>query len=289
MPALLGVFRDRGRIRGVIGAVCHRPGSRRSPRPRRSAMILDVRLQGHGYGPSWHFAEPSPDAFREFERAAARHLGWGLAGLAYRSVPAADLPLLARRGAVVREAAASAEMTLDWDSRDGWLRTLGKSRRTDLRRCGRRLDENPDLAITFASGRTDLDPHRMAEIAGEHRAGLQRRLDRRPPLPPGHFAELLSRPDVSVLSYTSAQRGLLGFGFFLDAPVRPLIGWWASVRPENGARNLYFDSYFRYMEHAVTTGATVLSAGQGALEHKLGLGFQAWPLKLVLVPRWAMG
>ncbi|MEV0151074.1 MULTISPECIES: hypothetical protein [unclassified Nonomuraea] len=294
---LLAVFRDGHRVTGVVGAVylgLRLPNSPRAPRRRREPILLDVRLPAHSNGPTWHFAGDVPPEtrahlLRQFERTARRHLGWGLAGVLYRMVTEPGLPLVARGGAITRESPGSMVMPLRWSSVDGWLGSLGKSRRWELRRQSRRIAEADDLLVTEGRARADLDPVEMAELNRRHTARLAARFDPRADLPPAYFAALLRRDDVTVLSYRSGER-LLAFATVYEHPVAPVYGTWAALRPDEGGRKgLYFDSYVRIVRSALEAGGKQLLCGRGMADVKLSLGFEYVPMTFVAVPRWATG
>ncbi len=291
-PVSLTVFRDGGKIVGAVAALFR--GLRTWGRPRRWAepLVVDVRLPGDGHGrPTWHFAADVPAETRRellgaFERAAARRFGWGLVAFAYRNVPVAEVGLVERRGATVRDTAGDADMRLS--TLDGWLAGLKSTRRAELRRRRRRLDADPDLTVAIAPGRTDLDADELARMMNDHAGAREGRVDRRAPLPASYFAALTGLDDVSTLTYTGPDGRLLAAGVYFHHPVRPRLSWWASVPPEQGGRkHLYYDSYLRYVEYAVAMGGEGLSAGRGTLDIKAELGFSEVPLKLVVVPRWA--
>lgn len=294
---LLAVFRDGERVTGVVGAVyigLRRPGSARLPRPRREPLLLDVRLPGHSNAPTWHFSPGVPPEnrrllLRRFEQAARRRLGWGLVGVLYRMVTEPHLAAVARRGAIVRESPGTTLMNLPWTSTEEWISSLRKGRRHSLRGQVRRVAAADDVEVTMGRARTDLDPGELAELNRRHTARLAARFDPRPPLPAAYFAEFLRRDDVTVLTYRAARR-LLGFAIVFDHPAAPAYGQWAALPPEEGGRkDLYFDSYARVVGRALAEGAKQLFAGRGLTEVKGSLGFEYVPMKLVAVPRWAMG
>jgi hypothetical protein len=294
---LLALCHDDGRVVGMVGAVyigLRRPHSSRAPRPRREPIVLDVRLPGHSNGPTWHFGADVPAETRRsllarFERAAARLLGWGLAGVLYRMVDVPQLSLVARRGAITRDSPGSTFLRLTWPTTEGWISSLSKNRRKTLRRQITAIAQAGDLEVREGSKRDDLDPAEMAELNRVHTARLAARFDPRPPLPPAYFGSLLPRDDVSVISYHSAQR-LLAFGIVYEHPTAPVSGPWAALRPEEGGRkDLYFDVHARIVRRAIDAGGQRVLFGRGRVEIKTSLGFEYVPLKLVAVPRWAMG
>jgi hypothetical protein len=295
-PVLLAELRDGSRVCGVVSAVYF--GLRRGgiPAPRREPLLLDVRVPGYAHCPGWHFASWVPperrrELLRAYERAAVRWLGWGCAGVAYRGVTDDDLPLLARRGAICQRSATSGSMPITWSSVEGWLGSLRKSRRTDLRRQRRIVAADTELEIDFAPGRTDLDAETVARMHRAHVTRLGSRLDPRPPLPAGYFAALYGHQDVLTLSYRDATGRLLAFGGLLDHPVAPRIGTWAALRPaEGGRKHLYFDHYMRLIHYVIERGGRKeMSAGQGMFEVKQSLGFHPVPMYRVAIPRWAAG
>ncbi|MFG3441319.1 GNAT family N-acetyltransferase [Nonomuraea sp. NPDC047897] len=294
---LLAVFRDGPRLAGVVGAVyvgLRTPNSGRVPRPRREPLLLDVRLPGHSNGPTWHFAGDVPPErrralLREFERAARRHLGWGLAGVLYRMVTEPELPQVARRGCVVRDSPGSMYLPVRWDSVEGWITSLSKNRRKSLRRQIRQIAEIPGLVVRDGTARGDLDAVELAELNRRHTDRLASRLDPRAPLPAAYFHELLRRDDVRLISYHEGER-LLAFSVVYEHPDTPVSGPWAALRPEEGGRqDLYFDVYPRIVRWAVEKGAERVLFGRGRVDIKRSLGMAHVPLRFVVVPRWAMG
>lgn len=287
---LLAIAREEGRIAGAVGAVylgLRLPGSARAPRPRREPLLLDVRLPAHSYGPTWHFRTGVPvrEALRLFERAAAKELGWGLAGVTYRMLTEPEH--VARRGAILRDSPGGTTMPILWSSVDGWLGSLDKKRRSELRRRNRRIAE--ELAVTAAWARTDLDAAEMAEMNRKHTERLAVRHDPRSPLPPDYFASLLGRDDVYVISYRDEGR-LLAYSIVFDHETSPLHGTYAALRPEEGGRgHLYFDAYLQALRRVTEDGKKELHGGRGAVDIKQELGFGYVPMSFAVVPRWSMG
>jgi len=295
-PVVLGVFRERGRILGAVGGVymgMRRHTSLKPPRRGREPIVLDMRLPGEGDDVSWHFGEDVARTehaalLREFEREVRRWLGLGLAAVVYRQLTPGRSDDVARRGALVRDTVGTARLAVRWGDAAGWLASLGGSRRRNLRRRAKLIDG--ELSVVVRRGRTDVDPAELAGLA----AGQQRRLQRGPggraPLSPGYFAELAGRDDVSFLTYADENGRVLAFSTMLHQPERLNLGLWGSVPVEEGGRgHLYYDHYLRAVRHAVEQGAKELTAGRGRLDVKTELGFQVVPMRVAVVPRWALG
>ncbi|MEO5876428.1 MAG: GNAT family N-acetyltransferase [Streptosporangiaceae bacterium] len=297
-PLLLALFRHGPTIVGALTGVylgLRRPGSVTAPRRRREPIVLDVRLPGEGNEVSWHFradvsAEQRRELMREFERAVRHWLGRGLAGIVYRHVTPGEVATVARAGAVARASVGTARMPITWKNVDGWLATLGGSRRRNLRRRARLIDADPDLTVESGTRRTDLDPALLARMVADQQRRLQNRIDPRVPLSAGYFAEMVRRDDVSFLTYTEGSGRLLAFSTLLHHPSWPQLGWWSGLPIEEGGRgHLYFDHYLRTVEQVIGQGSEGLIAGRGRLEVKRELGFREVPMKLVAVPRWSLG
>ena len=292
-PPLAAVMKDGGQVCGVAVAV--RLGLRRGP------VQLDVRLPGYSHGPAWHFAAAVPpqrrrELLRAFERAIVGQSRLRSAGVVYRQLDPEAHALVARRGSIARPTDGLAVMAITWDSVDGWLASLRKSRRGDLRRQHRLVEADPGLTVTLGPARTDLDPRALAGLHYEHSrrlrrdSGLRNRLDPRAPLPAEYFAALNRRDDVLVVSYTGEDGRLLAFGTLLDHPATPKIGAWAALPADEGGRkHLYFDHYVRLVRHAIGSGAKELSAGRSMVEVKQSLGFEPVAMRLLGLPRGIAG
>ncbi|GAA0966497.1 hypothetical protein GCM10009555_008520 [Acrocarpospora macrocephala] len=296
LPALL---HDDGRPCGIAIGLYLGLGRGRRPRPRREPVLLDVRVPGYSHGPGWHFASWVPLErrrllLRDYERAVLAWLGKGCAGLVYRGMTAADLPVVARRAAFTQAAATSGSMPVTWSSAEEWLGSLRASRRKDLRRQRRIVARSEDLEVEIGAGRADLGPEEHAEMArlhDDHELRLKSMWEPHVPLPASYFAALHGRPDVVTATYRERQGRLLAFGALLDHPTHPKLGSWAAVDPgEGGRKHLYFYHYLRLIDHVAGSGGRrELSAGQGMFEVKGSLGFQPVPMWRVVVPRWAAG
>jgi hypothetical protein len=302
-PTLLGMVRSGSRLVTVICAVtlCPVVRGRFAPAgPGPVPRILDVRQPFNGHTHSWHVAAEVPeteraDLFAAFERAAFRRLGPTCLGVVYRQATAADLPMLRRRGRVLRRLTRPAVpvmgtsvMNVAWSGVDGWLATLRKSRRGDLRRQVRRLAEDPDLVVRFDFGRTDVDTVAAARLLRAHHLRYNNgRIDRPQPTP-SFLDRFVRRPDVGILTYTDRSGRLVGYGTLMwTGRFGAIIGQWAALRPEDGGhQHLYFDMYHRFVSRAIEDGRTTINAGRGMGEVKADLGFADEPMYTVVSPRW---
>ncbi|MFI7128840.1 GNAT family N-acetyltransferase [Nonomuraea sp. NPDC050153] len=299
---LLCVAREGERVVGAVGAL----------RLGRGPLLLDVRLPAHSNGPTWCLPDGAEGRaiIRGFEQAAVARFGRRLAGVVYRMVTEPALPLVARRGAVVRHSPGTTQLPVRWTSAEEWIATLSRNRRSTLRRQLRRIEGAGTLRVLEGSGRTDLDPAQLAELHERHAARVAARtvqgngpgaflgrllarpaasFDRRLALSVAYFAELTRRDDVWTVSYHEGER-LLAFAIVYDHPVTPMYGPWAALPADEGGRkDLYFDSYARIVARAAAGKAERLFAGRGFVDVKCSLGFEYLPMRLVAVPRWAIG
>lgn len=303
-PTLLGLVRSGSRLVAVVCAVILCPVVRGrfapaglGPVPR----ILDVRQPFNGHTHSWHVAAEVPEAdradlFAAFERAVFRRLGPTCLGVVYRQATAADLPMLRRRrGRVLRRLTRPAVavmgtsvMNVSWSGVDGWLATLRRSRRGDLRRQVRRVAEDPDLVVRFGFGRTDVDTVAAARLLrAQHRRYYNGRTIR-PQQTPSFLDRFVRRPDVAILTYTDRSGRLIGYGTLMWAGrFDTILGHWAALRPEDGGRrHIYFDMYHRFVSQAIADGRNTINAGRGLGEVKADLGFDEEPMYTVVSPRW---
>ena len=304
-PILLGAVRDGGELVGLVCSVWMMPLRGRfapahgGPVPR----VLDVRMPGNGFMPSWHFVPGLPEGdraamMRAFERVAMRRLGPTCLGVVYRQAWASDLPVLhngsgwsGRLGRPgwrpVRRTAGAAVLECRWSSYAGWLAALSRSRRGDLRRQVRRVREDPELTIRFDFGRGDIDAEAVARLIRDQDRRLRGGHVTRAWAPATYRRMLAARKDVAMLTYEDPAGRLLACGTLLAGASSALIGWWGSVPvAEGGRRHLLFDMYCRFVEWAIDHGCTSVNTGRGALTVKAELGFREVPMYAVVAPRW---
>lgn len=224
---------------------------------------------------------------RAFERGARRYLGWGLAGAVYRAVIGDDVD---RDRAIVKDSPGSTILRLNWDSEDGWLKSLSKSRRGDIRRQARLVDADETTIIKQGMGRKDLDPELLARLNTAHTTRLGARFDPRFPLTASWFERMCVRDDVSVISYHDPDDRLMAFSMLFDHETTPQHGPWAALRPEEGGKkHLYFHQYVLTLRKVIGDGRKELLGGRGMVDVKQSLGFEYIPMRMIAVPRWAMG
>lgn len=299
-PSLIGVVRMDSQIAGVICAMSLMPLLRHKFAPAHGGpvpRIVDVRQPFNGYWPPWHFARAVPQSdygrlFAHFERAAIRRLGPSCMGVIYRQVMTAERQALGRRGLRLprycRAVLATTVMDVEWSDVDGWLKTLSKSRRGDLRRQVRRLREDNDLVVRFDFGRDDVDTLAVARLLIAHHLNYNDGRLRYPQPTSSYLDKMIRRPDVGILTYHNHAGRLLGYGTYMrGGSTDAIFGTWGAVRPEDGGRrHIYFDMYHRFMEQAIKDGRTRINAGRGMNEIKCDLGFREEPMYSVVAPRW---
>lgn len=302
-PNLLVTARDGGELIAafVVLLAGYRSGLRRGPGPVRGLGTVTprwVEVQNRWLSglPAWAFAAHlDPDArrtlVRAFERAVCRYTGPGCLGVVYRAVHAHELAMVTGRGRVVREALGYAELDNTFGGYDDWLASVPPDRRRKFRRQQRKITEDPDLTVEFASSRTELDGAELAALLNAHHDRHGRGpLDPRGYHSPDYVAALVRRPDVRTATYRTAAGRLIGLGTLLDHPAHPVGQHWASVPVEDGGKqHLYFDCYMRMIQHMIDNGAKSLSAGRGMLDVKGKLGFVSRRLFGVVVPRPVAG
>lgn len=302
-PAVLAVVRDGDRIAAAATALVCRPGRSRRYADvpgRRSERLrpgwVEVYLPWLSGYPAVVFDQDLTDdgrraAVRALERALLRHVGPGLMGIVYRPVPDDTLPALAGPLRRTWRSDATTVLANTWQTEDGWLATLGKERRTSIRRYARKIDRDPTLDVREGWGRTDTDPHELAALVNRHRARLGALpRDPRTGVAGAFLAEFLRRPDVRLLTYRDADGTLIAANTLLDHPSSTVLQHWAALTPAEGGRhNLYFDCYLRCVRHLVSAGRDELTSGRGLLDVKASLGFRERGLHTVAVPRPAVG
>ncbi|MCP2254029.1 hypothetical protein LY13_002793 [Prauserella aidingensis] len=230
-------------------------------------------------------------AVRSAERALARRLGAGLAGLFYRGVGSDLLPELIGRGRIHRRTDPSAVLDNTFSSVDEWLASLSKSRRAGLRRQHRRAEADPALVVRGGPGRTDIDAAAVAGLLNDHRARFPTPAgDTRSPIAAPYVEAFVRRPDVHTLTYHDTDGRLLALNTLLDHHDVVVKQHWAALPPEEGGRQgLYFDAYVRAVRWCIAHGRPRISSGRGKLDVKTSLGFTPRDVHGVIAPRPVMG
>jgi Acetyltransferase (GNAT) domain len=283
------VVRDDATVRAAFCAV---PRAVRLPGlPQVGARLLEVRLPLATAVPGRYFAPDCPGpqrvaAVRAFEDAVAKD-GAGVQVVVHRGVGAGDLGIVLGRRGVAAQEQPVAVLPIRWDSYDGYLRSLSRSRRHDLRRQGRRVAEDTDVLVTWtAPGGDDvhLPPDTMTRL--ESASGDRQASTHRVPASRSTPAVVLQRvqrhPGVRTLAYRSRDGRLLAFGLLLDSATTP-VGWTWGALPvsEGGRQHLWFDMVQRMVRHAIERGCDSFVLGKGLLDLKQSLGFEP-------SPRWAV-
>jgi hypothetical protein len=200
----------------------------------------------------------------------------GATMILWRQVAPSEVELLPRR-VLTRATGPVAVLDTPFRDRDGWLATLRKSRRTDMRRVARAIDGDGDLAVKAGSaadvvtaeeltrlGRLNFDRHPTA--AADRRTGLRT---------VGWNRALLAGDAATAVAYRDGAGRLLGAGLVLDHPTRPLwLSWGAEP---DGRRNLYFDLYARIVDLATAGNAAEVVLGKGMSDLKSDLGARLAP------------
>jgi hypothetical protein len=207
-------------------------------------------------------------------------------------VEPAVVPAVEGTGRLVRQTLATTLLRNRWSDVDGWLASLGRERRQGIRRYARKIEQDTALDVRSGAGRTDLDPHELADLLTLHQSRLGTpRFDHRTPIAGAYLDAFVRRADVHTLTYRdAADNRLLAFNTLVDHPETPVLHHWAARPVSDGGRyNLYFDCYLRCVRHMVEHGRPGLSAGRGLLEIKTSLGFEPRDLYAVVAPRPVLG
>jgi uncharacterized protein len=300
-PNLLTVVRDDGILVAAVSAMLCRPHGGERPGPVGGAARLGPRwlevqnawLSGY---PAWAFAEHLDERAREevlrvFERAICRYAGIGCLGVVYRVVPPELTGLVSGRGRVVREVVPTMVLRNDFGSYEDWLASLSRSRRFNLRGIAKKVAADPDIEVRVASGRTDVAGAELATLLRSHRSRHGKvKFDNRGVVTAEYLDLLVRREDVYTTTYHDGTGRLIAFTDLLDHPDTPLSQHWAARDFEDGRpKHLYFDFLTRAVRQMIDGNRKALSVGRGLSEVKSTLGFEARPLRAVIVPRPVAG
>jgi uncharacterized protein len=286
-PPLLAVARSGAEIVGAMTAMVCVPGRGQRYAPvgpvgRFTPKIAQVYQPWLG---SEGFVVPpgGADVVRALEAGVRAHLGPGLVGLLYRNLPTALLPLVSGAGRLVRPVSPAASVLENrWDDDEGWLASLSRNRRKNVRRVDRMVAADPTLVVEFGPGRSDVDGVALAGLMRTHRTKFGAApFDPRTPVAGAYLASMVRRPDVHTMTYTEVAGPVVAFSTYLDHPVTPMLQFWAST---DDRAHLYFDCHARAIRHVIATGRAELSAGRAMFAQKTSLGFGARPMCVVGVP-----
>jgi hypothetical protein len=253
-----------------------------------SAAMPGIVLRGGlppGLGPAAPGADLSREAVRAFEDAMRARFGRRVPLVWYRQMFTESMPVVLDRSVAMTYAGAPVSVFRNqYDDFDTYLRTLTKSRRGDVRRIGRILDEDPTLTIRFDDKPDGLDLRAAERLMIE--TAMRNQHARFPPrlkVPSGVRDALATAPGTQVMRYTYEDGGLLGCGLIYDHPVMPVHGQWGgreATKP-GGRSGLWFDQMIRTMRWTVEAGHAGLIGGKGLNPLKAEFGFTS-------VPQWTV-
>ncbi|WP_426504697.1 hypothetical protein ACPPVO_44865 [Dactylosporangium sp. McL0621] len=288
--ALAAVLRDGGEVAGLVYA--------RLAGPART--LADVCCPGSSSMPGLVLRGGLPSvldpagsagedggrllaaALAAFE-AALRREHRRVRAVAYRSVFAGELPIVAGRLSLVGRGLPVTVFTNRFADYDRYLAGLSQSRRASQRRQVKLVAREPGLEASFGPLAGPVDIARFNALAdatsGRHEA-------RRWP-PPRRLshplrAALAAVPGVLAARYERAGE-LVGLGINFDHPSVPLAGPWGALDPHaGGPHGLWFDQHARILRWAIESGRAGVIGGKGLVELKCELGYEVVPQWLVL-------
>ena len=282
-PLLVTLVHNGGEPVGVVVAGWAGIRPRRAsfaPRGRPRVGALHVHSPGSTSLPGWWSTVDSRALFPEYVRAMRRELGPGCLGAVVRQV--SDAGALGARWSRPTEPLWTISVD-GWQDRDGWLRTLDKKRRSNLRVITRQIE-----ASTVVCHSDVEDPAAVTALLRLNAAKYASRL--MPPAPQltAYLTALLRHPDVVVMRYSDRETGaLLGFGTLFDHPEWPLWRHWSMVPiSDGGVRNLYFHHFGKLVDWAVAQGKRGIVLGKGNGSVKGSLGGRAAEQFAVALPGW---
>ncbi|RFU37571.1 hypothetical protein DZF91_32175 [Actinomadura logoneensis] len=219
-------------------------------------------------------------AVAAFERAAARFLGPALAGVVHRQVGEADLEAFRGPGRIVRPVLAESVVVNRWDTFDGYLASLPRRDRKNLRRLYRLVDEDPGVRTAVEPRLDGVEAARLAHTVLLRYAGGGRRGPN--PLPSVYNDRLGGLPGVHYFTYREPDGALLAYGLLLeDGPALRCMGWGSRDAADGGRSNLYFDHFLRQIAFLVERDRDRLIMGKTMTELKERFGARNEPLYAV--------
>jgi hypothetical protein len=290
-----GLFRDGGRVTGVVFAGLIGPG-RRGP----YVGVAEVTCPGASALPGLMLGGELPAALHPdrptdagrlaaavaaFEAAVRREYGGRIRAVFYRSVYADALPVLTGRGLSLIGAGLPVTMFYNrFATYEDYLASLSSSRRAGQRRLCRLIDKDPGITASFGPAPDDVDLARFNALAdATSRRHETRRWPRPGRLTHAQRAAMLRVPGALVARYDGAHGELVGLGIYFDHAAVPLAGPWGAVDPHDGGpRGLWFDHHARLLRWAIGSGRAGVIGGKGLADLKGELGYVSVPQWLVL-------
>lgn len=216
--------------------------------PERRAELLEILLRGFEAAAAeagcWLLAvKDAPEAQREAWAAAARRVGYQ---------PTSGMP--------------SAELPISFADLDGYLATLSRSTRKDMKR---KLSAMADLRIEVVQDLGGLEP-RILELYRQTRERSDLQFEE---LTAAYFTGVLQRMGERALCVLYwAGEELIGFNLLLQDGVTLLDKFFCMESARGPAFNLYFVSWFTNVRLCLERGLSRYQSGQAAYETKLRLG-----------------
>lgn len=202
----------------------------------------------------------------------------------YRQVYGNLLPVLMDRAAISAPGHPVAWFHNTFDDYDGYLAALSTSRRNDQRRLVRRMDEDPEMTVTWGPGASapDLNLDRLHTLIActvdRHRTRWM--------LPARSLSQevveaVIVGPHSMVVRY-HRNGTLIGAGLTVDHPTVPVASAWGALDPKDGGRkDLWFDQTSRVMKWVIGSGRQGIVGGKGLVDLKVRVGYRA-------VPQWSI-
>lgn len=284
-PVLLGVAADRS---GAPVALLHarhvglpvNPWHYLRPGARPPLGAVESRLSPIAVLPGLAFAaglaeRDRAEAVRSLERAARRRLGWRCLAIAHRHLPAADVPLVRRRGRLVVETDPTLTVENQWADVAGYLASLPAKWSARVRRIHEAIEAGPDVLVTVERSVPAAEAVPLLQAV---RARYQHPLLIRPPIPVRYLEQLNSLPGTYFLTYRHGSGRLLAFGAIHEDGDGLMSTFWGNrARPDGGLPNLYFDHYLRAIRLMIDRGYARLAFGKGMREIKERYGARPVP------------